>query len=58
MILTGREVGERDEAGAYPENTINDLVDKKLRSIAQSLKAFGETGEKKKGPETGGAENA
>jgi predicted ATP-dependent protease len=46
-ILTGIEAGEKDEKGNYPENAINDLVDKKLRSIAQTLKAFGETAEKK-----------
>lgn len=50
-ILTGVDAGEKDEKGNYPENSLNDLVDKKLRSIAQALKAFGEAGEKKP-PET------
>jgi lon-related putative ATP-dependent protease len=53
-ILTGTEAGEKDENGNYPENSINDLVDKKLRSIAQTLKAFGEPAEKKP-PEAGQA---
>jgi len=56
-ILTGIEAGGKDEKGHYPENTINDLVDKKLRSIAQTLKAFGEPAEKKL-PETGQTETS
>jgi len=56
-ILTGIEAGEKDEKGNYPENAINDLVDKKLRSIAQTLKAFGEAAEKKP-PEAGQTEMA
>ncbi len=53
-ILTGVEAGVRDEAGRFPENTVNSLVDEKLKSIAQSLKAFGE--EEKK-PESSQTEN-
>jgi predicted ATP-dependent protease len=41
-ILTGVEAGVKDGDGKYPENTVNYLVDEKLKSIAKSLKAFGE----------------
>jgi len=39
-ILTGRSAGERDEAGRYPEGSINALVDEKLRSLAEGLRDF------------------
>ncbi len=47
-ILTGVEAGERDETGQYPENTVNRMVDERLKNIALSLKTFGEE-EKKPG---------
>ncbi len=43
-LLTGVPAGERDEKGNYPENTVNGLVDKNLRSLAEGLKAFAEEG--------------
>lgn len=46
-LLTGVEAGVKDADGKYPTGTVNALVDEKLRSIAQSLKAFGEESEKK-----------
>jgi ATP-dependent Lon protease len=41
-ILTGREVGQKNGDGTYPEGTIYYLVNEKLKSVAQSLKKFGE----------------
>jgi len=41
-ILTGRKAGERGEDGKYPEDSINFLVDKKLRELAEGLQKFGE----------------
>jgi len=46
-ILTGMPAGERQADGSYPEGTINYLVDKRLREIAEGLKQFGESKEKK-----------
>jgi ATP-dependent Lon protease len=54
-ILTGVEAGVKDDAGNYPAGTVNDLVNEKLKSIAQMLKAFG--AEEKK-PDAGQAENS
>jgi len=44
-IMTGREVGEPEEDGTYPEGTINSLVVRRLTEIAESM-------EKKKEKET------
>lgn len=54
-ILTGKEAGERQPDGGYPEGTINFLVDKKLKGLAEGLKAFGrgEDEGKKDNGETG-----
>ncbi|RLB74848.1 MAG: ATP-dependent protease, partial [Deltaproteobacteria bacterium] len=50
-ILTDIKAGERQEDGSYPKGTINFLVDKKLRDLAEGLKRFGEeeAKEEKKG---------
>jgi len=40
-ILTGRNAGERDDTGNFPPDSVNFLVDKKLKAIAQGLKEFG-----------------
>ncbi|MBI5886504.1 MAG: AAA family ATPase [Deltaproteobacteria bacterium] len=40
-ILTGMTMGERGAKGEYPEGTINFLVEKRLHSLAKSLKEFG-----------------
>jgi len=51
-ILTGREAGEKDAKGAYPEGSINYLVDLKLKELAEGLKDFSngdEEAPKKKG---------
>ena len=53
-LLTGVPAGERDAKGDYPENTVNALVDKTLRSLAEGLKDFGEPEEhERKSPEAG-----
>ena len=41
-ILTGLPAGDKKEDGTYPENTINYLVDKKLKHMAEQLRAFAE----------------
>jgi len=49
-ILTGKKAGEKKAGGTYPKETINYLVDKKLKELAEGLKRFGdkENEEKKK----------
>jgi predicted ATP-dependent protease len=42
-ILTGRPAGERVE-GAYPEGTINRMVEQRLRQFAEGLRKFGHEG--------------
>jgi ATP-dependent Lon protease len=44
-ILTGVKAGERKEDGAYDEETVNFLVDKKLRDLADRMREF-DSGEK------------
>ena len=52
-ILTGIEAGELREDGTYPEGTINYLVDKHLRNMADKLKQYGSVDKSdKKGEET------
>ena len=53
-ILTGNESGEKQSDGTYQQGTINDLVDKKLRELAEGLQKYGkgdesETKTEKKG---------
>ncbi|HTG00137.1 MAG TPA: S16 family serine protease, partial [Nitrospirota bacterium] len=38
-ILTGTPAGERGPDGAWPEGTVNFLVDKRLKDMAKKLKA-------------------
>jgi len=45
-ILTGKKAGERKADGTYPKGTINYLVNKKLRDLAEGLKSFGDKEEK------------
>ncbi|MFQ5663095.1 MAG: Lon protease family protein [Terriglobia bacterium] len=40
-ILTGVKAGERHPDGAFEEGTVNALVDKRLRELAEGLKSFG-----------------
>jgi hypothetical protein len=39
-ILTGVPAGELNEDGAWPEGTVNDLVDKRLRKFAETAQSF------------------
>jgi lon-related putative ATP-dependent protease len=41
-ILTGRRAGEKGPDGAYPDGSINDLVDRKLRDLGERIQKFGE----------------
>lgn len=53
-ILTGVSAGEKIADGSYPENTINFLVDKKLKELAEGLKQFGAEEEKSAQKKKGG----
>jgi ATP-dependent Lon protease len=39
-LLTGKEAGKRRPDGTYPEGTINYLVDKRLKELAEALKEY------------------
>ena len=55
-ILTGVPAGEKQEDGCYPPETVNYLVDKRLREMVESLKKFSiaaEKEEKKKSLDNG-----
>jgi predicted ATP-dependent protease len=39
-LLMGREAGERQENGVFPEGTVNFLVDSRLREFAQAWSRF------------------
>lgn len=39
-ILTGAPAGQKQAEGTYPENSINYLVDKRLREMAEQLKSY------------------
>jgi len=39
-ILTGTPAGEKQTDGTYPEGTVNYLVDKRLKEMAERLKGF------------------
>ena len=39
-VLTGKKAGQKLENGAYEEGTINQLVDKQLRQMADKLKDY------------------
>ncbi len=44
-ILTGKVAGERKSDGTFEEGTVNELVDRKLRELAEKLERFGEAEE-------------
>ncbi len=50
-ILTGTPAGELTDDGAYPDGTVNQLVDQKLRDLADGLKNFGKKGDKEENNE-------
>ena len=41
-LLTGMAAGQRDELGRYPPDTINHLVDRRLREFADLQRKFGD----------------
>jgi predicted ATP-dependent protease len=45
-ILTGVPAGELNEAGGYPEGTVNYLVNERLKSMVESLRKLAKTEEK------------
>lgn len=45
-LLTGVPAGERQEDGSWPEGTVNDLVDKRLREMVEAIRKFGRPDEK------------
>jgi ATP-dependent Lon protease len=53
-ILTGKKAGQRNlDDGTYPRGSINYLVDKKLRELAEGLKNFGDKDKKENGKQKG-----
>jgi len=40
-ILTGMKAGKLTKTGRYPQGTVNHLVDKRLREMAQIMKKTG-----------------
>ena len=53
-ILTGKKAGEKKTDGTYPKGTINELVDTKLKELAEGLKGFAEKEEKEGSKRTRG----
>ncbi|MBU1083622.1 MAG: ATP-dependent protease, partial [Candidatus Omnitrophica bacterium] len=47
-VLTGKKAGKRDAKGKYPKDTINYLVDKKLREYSENFAKLGDKEEKTK----------
>ena len=39
-LLTGVQAGEQDEAGNYPEDTVNFAVQSRLKELAEKVKSF------------------
>lgn len=48
-VLTGLPAGERDETGAFPEGSINEKVESRLKVFAERAKAF-QKGDQEKNP--------
>lgn len=48
MVLTGVESGELQDDGTYLEGTMNYLIDKRLRELADKLKSYRTEGKEKK----------
>lgn len=55
-ILTGKEAGEQQEDGTYPEGTINWAVEEKLAEFAEGMKKHEEGEEEKEAEEADGEE--
>ena len=50
-MLTGTKAGERRADGTYEEGTVNYLVDKQLREMAEKLKDYPDVQAQQKKPE-------
>ena len=50
-VLTGKKAGQKLENGAFEDDTINQLVDKQLRYMADKLKDYPATQAQKKSPD-------
>ncbi|HNR12323.1 MAG TPA: ATP-dependent protease, partial [Thermodesulfobacteriota bacterium] len=50
-LLTGVAAGQMADDGTYPEATLHARVDKKLRDLAEGIKAFIEEEKSSSGPE-------
>ena len=46
-ILTGVKAGKRNAKGAFPPNSINGLVEERLKKLADQRRAFGRNGKRK-----------
>lgn len=56
-VLTGVPAGVRADGGSYPEGSVNYLVDRRLRKLAEGMKEFGKAAKgKKSGPGEKGTE--
>jgi lon-related putative ATP-dependent protease len=53
-ILTGVKAGDRTEDGGFEEDSVNDLVDRRLQELAEVIKDFGK--DEEKGTEEQGSE--
>ncbi|MBW8269285.1 Lon protease family protein [Caldovatus aquaticus] len=54
-LLTGRPAGVRGPDGAYPEGSVNRLVEERLRRFAAARRAMHEGAAAEAGPEEGGS---
>ncbi len=48
-ILSGMPAGERGDDGLFPEGTVNSLVNKRLRQMAENMRSFQSNADDKKG---------
>ena len=52
-VLTGVAAGERREDGTYPEDTVHQLVEKRLSEMAEQVRRFGRDGRAEDGEDQG-----
>jgi hypothetical protein len=56
-VLTGVAAGEREDSGGYPEGSVNDRVQKKLRQFTEQLRRMGAASGEKTSPAQSENEN-
>jgi lon-related putative ATP-dependent protease len=49
-VLTGMPTGQRLDDGSWPEGSVNDLVNKRLLKMAETVRTFGRADEKNERP--------